>query len=631
MIFVICVPAFVKTKPIESPPKYSYDLIPDIFFVYFLTNIPDVWFTMKKLLLILAGASSLSVAPMYAQAADKILSPVAGWKVEKLKAIGEKSACLVYSQYEDGVALSLESLQSQLSAIRFAVASGTFETGQSYNVAVDITPHYRKFKSAQAVSENELVIDAAKDVELLKAIQHGFIITIATDDWSYGLSLSGASDGVRRLLTCRDTNWSAVRRVYDPVKNKALASEHADGLPMQINAYPLDREGETDNVVTEEMDDVIHHEDGLFVADNQTLSRGSSNKNHDYIVETETIEVMEQGGAVLDLSDADQTQAVVVEPINTITRVHTPKVKIRPRHQDTGDGNKAVVDVAVPVRGDDDLVKPPEFDEALLDQGRQMAVAEADSSEMPAPERNPKASLSSPNENVRRLARKTDSEHEILMDRNDVPKRNQNAVLSQSPDGVYTKPVVIPRIPESDFPNRIDLTNHDVKARQDGSFEKHSNRDGISNQELEQEMKVYKSSNIDDTDESGSAVKLSAHVKDVDLTPLDTALPKAHLSDDVVSKSAERATARWIAGQGDDLRETLAKWSIEEDVELIWDSEKQYKLLSAVKMNASYEKVIAHVLNKYMTTPDLKSRPVGQLYVDPDNGSKVLIVQSDQD
>jgi hypothetical protein len=47
-------------------------------------------------------------------------------------------------------------------------------------------------------------------------------------------------------------------------------------------------------------------------------------------------------------------------------------------------------------------------------------------------------------------------------------------------------------------------------------------------------------------------------------------------------------------------------------------------------MNTSFEKVVAHVLNQYLMTPGLSHRPVGQLYIDPDNGSKVLIIQTDQ-
>ena len=81
---------------------------------------------MKKFLLILAGASSLALSTTNVMAADKILSPVSGWNVEKLKAVGSSSACLVYTQYEDGVSLSLEALQSQLSALRLSVASGSF-------------------------------------------------------------------------------------------------------------------------------------------------------------------------------------------------------------------------------------------------------------------------------------------------------------------------------------------------------------------------------------------------------------------------------------------------------------------------------------------------------------------------
>lgn len=573
---------------------------------------------MKKFLLILAGASSLAISSSYALAEGKILSPVSDWNVEKLKAVGSKSACLVYSQYEDGIALSLEALQSQLSAMRLSISSGTFETGQSYDVTVDITPNYRAFKSAHVVSENELVIDAAKDAALLSALQHGFIITLTAKGWSYGLSLNGASEGVRRLLTCRDTNWRAAKRVYDSVNSQASGpsvqetSPETSGLPIQLSAYPLDRP-EEENAPAEAGVPADDNVVSLPVAESGDALNGS--KETDYIVETETTETVEQGGDVIDLSGGKEPR-VVIEPVNTVTRVHKPKVKILPRHKNIAPGAEAVVDVAVPARASDDLVKPPEFDESLLSEGRSMSNVDAGNPEMPVPERNPDASLSSPHENVKRLARKNDIEQEILLEDSAVPRRNEDAVLSQAPNRVYTRPVVIPRIPEADFPSRIDITNRDIKDAQDIEAKADSHNRSVSNQELEQELKSQEVSDAMDTLEHEEPAAI--------ITPPPASAP------DILMPTEKDAPPRWNAREGDDLRKTLAKWSVEEGVELIWDSEQQYALLSPVKMNASFEKAVAHVLNRFMVAPDLSSRPVGQLYVDPQSGKKVLVVQSDQ-
>lgn len=568
---------------------------------------------MKKFLLILAGASSLALSTTNVMAADKILSPVSGWNVEKLKAVGSSSACLVYTQYEDGVSLSLEALQSQLSALRLSVASGSFLAGQALKVTVDITPSYRAVKPAQAVSENELVIDATNDPELLKAIQQGFIINITAGERSYGLSLSGAVEGVRRLLTCRDTNWRASRRIYDTADNQVVASESektsgSPSRPLQINAYPLEAnkvELVSSTVAETEKPMIMPptEEEGVFIPNEVA---------NEYVVETETTEILEQNGGVVDLSSAEHNK-IVMEPVNTVTRVHTPKVKIQPRNH----GAEAVVDVAVPVRGSDELVKPPAFDEALLSEGQELANARAANDQMPAPERNPNAHLSSADESVTRLARKNDTDHEILITDNAVPRRNENAILSQGPDGIYTRPVVIPRIPEADLPSRIDITNRDVSSATVDEAEEYVSR-SVSNQELENELKGSEESKGSPYDNAAVEAEIISEAPII--TPSLPSTPT----------QAVNVPAKWNAAQGDNLRETLAKWSLEEGVELIWDSERQYDILSPVNMDASYEKAVAHILNQYMVAPGLDTRPVGQLYVDPQSGNKVLIIQADQ-
>jgi len=598
----------LKTKYIETLYQCLYDLIPKVFFLDTTRfNVLNVWFAMKKFLLILAGASSLALSSSHALASDKILSPVSEWNVEKLKAVGSRSACLVFTQYEDGVSLSLEALQSQLSALRLSDVSGGFASGQALSVTLGITPSYSAVKSAQAVSENELVIDAANDLELLKAIQQGFIINIQVGERSYGLSLSGAVEGIRRLLTCRDTNWRASRRVYDSPDTQDVASFGSPAMPLNIYAYPLDADKTAE--IQDAPAQVQLSEQAPVSAveiENKSLPQITANE---FVVETETTEISEQRGDVIDLSNTDQQQ-IVMEPINTVTRVHTPKVKIQPRGQG---GSEEVVDIAVPVRGTDDLVKPPAFDDSLLRQGQEMLEAENQNGQMPFPERNPNARLSSAEESVTRLARKNDTEHEILVSDNAVPERNENAILSQGPDGIYTRPVVISRIPEADLPSRIDITNRDVSANVDVEAENYASR-SVSNQELEYELKRLEApdeSAYDDQSEVGELIS-------------ETAAPVPSMP------SVQKTPAKWNAASGDNLRETLAKWSLEEGVELIWDSELQYDILSPVNMNASFEKAVSHVLNHYMVAPDMDTRPVGQLYVDPQSGSKVLIIQADQ-
>lgn len=470
-------------------------------------------------------------------------------------------------------------------------------------MTLEITPSYSAVKSAQVVSGNELVINASNDPQLLQAIQQGFIINIMAGDRSFGLSLSGATEGVRRLLTCRDTNWRAAQRVYGTANNEVAdslsqtAPSGANASFPQIKAYPLDAEKEP-----------VPADNGNTDIDRVVAVYAES--DNDFVIETKTTKVMEQRGEVVDLSSEDHQQ-VVIEPVNTVTRVHTPKVRIQPRNQHDGRSAEAMVDVAVPLRGSDDLIKPPAFDESLLSEGQDMAGIGLPQTEMPIPERNPDARLSTAEESVQQLARKSDTEYEIHTGDDGVPKRNDKAMLSQSPDGIYTRPVVIPRIPEADLPSRIDITNRDVNDVTDSADQSRYASRAVSNEELERELKSREAA------EGAYAEERAATTMPVTPTP-------------VAPAPVAETPIRWNANQGDNLREILAKWSIEENVELIWDSEQQYALLSSVKMNASYEKVVAHVLNQFMVAPGLNNRPVGQLYVDPQSGNKVLIIQTDQ-
>tara|TARA_B100000780_G_scaffold255003_1_gene203446 strand:+ start:2953 stop:4722 length:1770 start_codon:yes stop_codon:yes gene_type:complete len=588
---------------------------------------------MKKFFLTLASVSSIALFTSSAVAEDRILSPVGGWSVEKLKAVNSLSACLIYSEYENSVILTLEALQSQLSALRLNLPSRAFETGKTYEAIINITPNYRAVKSAQAMSDTELVIDAGKDPDILWALQQGFILSISIDGKSYGLSLNGISEGVRRLLTCRDTNWRAARKVYS-IKNDDSAplskQQVATDEPLQISAFPLNPELEPRNQASTSgavsMEDTSDKSSIIAQSLPEPLLNSSGamsvsdrdEPENEIVVATETREFVEQKGHVVDLANAGAAQPVV-EPVTTVTRVHIPKVKIQPRHSAVMPDERELVDVIVSKTTGDDLVKPPAFDEPVVVQDNQMLTDDArlekdiiTHSDVPGGV-NPSIN----NADTVRLARKNEHQEEILLEDTKVPERNEKAILSQAPNRVNTRPVIIPRVPEADLLSRFDITNTNVQAMSDNaeSAETFSSEvRAVSNADLERQLKE-------------ASPKEQQPTQAGVLTP-----PAAHFErqEPEVKPSLSIDLARWHADKGDDLRETIANWSLKEGVELIWDSDQQFSLLDSVHMDSSYEKVIAHILNKYMITPDLPFRPVGQLYVDPQTGSKVLIIQTDQ-
>ena len=531
---------------------------------------------MKKFFLTLASVSSIALFTSSAVAEDRILSPVGGWSVEKLKAVNSLSACLIYSEYENSVILTLEALQSQLSALRLNLPSRAFETGKTYEAIINITPNYRAVKSAQAMSDTELVIDAGKDPDILWALQQGFILSISIDGKSYGLSLNGISEGVRRLLTCRDTNWRAARKVYS-IKNDDSAplskQQVATDEPLQISAFPLNPELEPRNQASTSgavsMEDTSDKSSIIAQSLPEPLLNSSGamsvsdrdEPENEIVVATETQEFVEQKGRVVDLANADSAQPVV-EPVTTVTRVHIPKVKIQPRHSAIMPDERELVDVIVSKKTADDLVKPPAFDEPVVVQDKQVLtdnvrlekdmVAHSDVAEGVNPSIN--------NADTIRLASKNEHQQEILLEDTKVPERNENAILSQAPNRVNTRPVIIPRVPEADLPSRFDITNTNVQAMSDDAKSAEtftSEIRAVSNADLERQLKEA-SPKEQQPSQAGA------------LTP-----PAPHFEQQgpEVRPSVSIDLARWHADKGDDLRETIANWSLKEGVELIWDSD----------------------------------------------------------
>lgn len=87
---------------------------------------------------------------------------------------------------------------------------------------------------------------------------------------------------------------------------------------------------------------------------------------------------------------------------------------------------------------------------------------------------------------------------------------------------------------------------------------------------------------------------------------------------------------QWRALKGSSLREVLALWALDNKVELIWNADEQYRVKQTLSLNTSFEGAVETLLKQF--EPDFPSpgvrRPVGQLYVDPAEGKRVLVIKS---
>ena len=264
------------------------------------------------------------------------------------------------------------------------------------------------------------------------------------------------------------------------------------------------------------------------------------------------------------LKEATSAPPTVREAEIAPTRIHKPGFIIAPPSED-------------------ELVKPPEFDVDKLSQ-----------EEMANRQNSKKA------EEMYALARKNDFEQEIYWDENNI-KGQPKRVLSQSRQEAEAIPVIVPAI--EDNPKRIDLMNTDREQTY------------ISNQELERQVKLTK------------AIQKPT-VTQADGSP-QVAMPAQPVAsvESVIADSKAAASGQWFAKTGQSVRDVLVEWSLNENVELVWDSDNQFKVLKNLNINKSYEDAVAALLGQYMHE-NVEARPVGQLYVDPNDGRKVLIVHT---
>lgn len=87
-------------------------------------------------------------------------------------------------------------------------------------------------------------------------------------------------------------------------------------------------------------------------------------------------------------------------------------------------------------------------------------------------------------------------------------------------------------------------------------------------------------------------------------------------------------SSKWNAYKGSSLREVIAMWSIDDDVELIWDNDYQFEILENVTLGVnSFEEAVGKILDQYVAYP---IRPLGQLYVDPETGRRILVVTTNK-
>lgn len=552
---------------------------------------------LKKFSFVLC-ASVFFISPSVAGASDKVLSPISPWEIYRQD--NAVRHCDLSANYENDIKLSFSASNGQVEAITITDNSASFVPNQNLEANLSFLPPYSISANAITKNNNSYSVDVASSQGLIQKLGASFIVKVQLNEIDYSFSLTDLKNSLRNLQTCRNAaNEKPIGLISFDDENTSsdvVLSENANS----IAAYPIGGEPQPKKEQS--------------VANFTAPTKGIQPIAPD--------EVLENNAPVDDTQILERQAPADTEDHNrTVTRIHQPASKIRPdlyeeqilevegiEEPDNSELRSPVIPDVADTNGNtpvslaqaEDLSKPPEFDVSSIP-----IPEETDTSDVP----------------VQRLASINDEQAEIYWNGKEI-EGDIKPVMSQSASQAQKRPVVIPRIETADNPRRIDITNQEISR---------STRI-VSNQELENELKSAHAGDFDTSYEEPAIVnevmpigqtQQDASIDTQEYEMVTAAAPVAVQDEFLVNEPQ----AKWTAKAGDNLKEVIANWSVQENVELVWDTTEKYSVLNNLVHNDSYEKAIAGLLNQY-TLQKQSSRPVGQLYIDPDTGEKMLIVQS---
>lgn len=91
-------------------------------------------------------------------------------------------------------------------------------------------------------------------------------------------------------------------------------------------------------------------------------------------------------------------------------------------------------------------------------------------------------------------------------------------------------------------------------------------------------------------------------------------------------KKDVKPETRWFALSGAPLAEVMKVWADDADVQLIWQSEKNFAVKESISQVGHFEDAVYKALNQYNGE---EVRPVGEMYRDPQSGRQILLVRTE--
>ncbi|MFN3701337.1 MAG: TcpQ domain-containing protein [Alphaproteobacteria bacterium] len=688
---------------------------------------------MKKSLLLSLSAAALML-PSIAEAGDRVLSPVGQWTLENVVNVGN---CSVTNAFEDNARLGFTSQNNRLSHITVHALSIPFDAGERIEARISVLPSGSFEVEGEVLADGVVRLNVSNESAIAASLQRGMILNVNFGSSQIGFSLNGIGEVLKRLQTCRDSDWRSARAVFefDEDMNEIAFDEDAGDAAavasadsgLAINPFPLQPAAPTpqpapvqpQEVAVERVesrppalpqDEVLAHAQPQDKVQEQPaqVQAQVAVANVEQPQEQVKAQSQEQAQPAVQAQEQqqEQQQEQPQEKLGALAQAHAQSLvmareqaeaeararaqeqamaeaKVQEERQARLDAEakvreleairaaaeakikqeaevqaqaelQAEAEAEVLLQQEEPLASPESQQEQQTQQTQQIQVAAVDEDArptLPAPEttirrvHRPNARVSAPQSSAavavappndlvsppefvppspqeealnaaNFMAMRTGQSQAFDQSMPDESQLNalayevsEDTSLAQLRRRADSGPVVIPRIPEVDLPTRVDLMQ--AASGLDGALYDTSDQPPrqvreVSNQELEEQMR---SASLPQEVYSG-ATAISGSQESV-------AAPNT-------------GNFKWSAHSGDDLRTTISRWSREEGVDLIWESDNQYNVLMTVQLNESYESALLSLLNQYRSNSPGSSKPVGEMFIDPESGSKALIIRSVQ-
>lgn len=534
----------------------------------------------KKVILCLSIPLVMAtVSPAYAQNADKVLSPVSPWVKER------DNGCHLNAEFESQTKLILKGDRTGIKNIEIIDPSASFASLEKADLF--LIPHGAQRLQVNTKSPQSFSILTAGIDNFAQELQSAVLAEIRLENKTYRFSLAGLKPHLPYITNCRRGSPLKTVDFNNVEKNYSDSERKTDEGTDPISLYPY--------LMPSEQSDTI---------EKVTLSPQDADVSGEQVVLIENA----------DNTKADDESSVEGAQAQSIKRIHTPKAVIAPAPQIEVHSNEKPM-------GYDDLSesalkKPPEFDKEMMMSSEvasssQRPVKEDMNENMPPAE---ELSFVENDEPIRRLASINDETARVYIEGTEYSKIQP--ALSQSAEQAITAPVVIPAIDIQSGQKRFDITNRKLASQ---------SRE-LTNQDLEESLKKNITKPVLNESEQNEAAQVKEYPDDlgsaiVSVQPESLTTPAPPLT-----PLSNIATAQWVANAGQNLKQVISDWSLQEGVELIWDAPEQYEILDTLSTSKNYEQAIAGLLNQFMVS-GMMDRPVGQLYIDPQSGKKMLIIQ----